>query len=334
MIKMSLDNSKTPVDCPHTGIHGFDRTALHLACAHGRLNAAKYLINEKQADVNKQDRDGNTPLHLATMNNSILVVNTLLEMKCEAMKKNLKGETALKIALKMEHYDIVFLIREATGIKQGDGTDGEEEVHVSTKIKTIWDAARYGDLDTLKQKLNANEISNINDSNELKFGQKRKLLHIATATGKTHVVKFLLEKGADVNVVDKFKRTPLFFAARNDEYEILKILLNAGGDPSMTDKNGATASDFAKTQEHFRCSALLDGGNGNISSRSLKNRNITIEPSSPNNKATPSKVQLKTLSDDEDAMEEKVEKELTNDGDDNNNNTVTEVKDDEKKEED
>ena len=155
MIKMSLDNSKTPVDCPHTGIHGFDRTALHLACAHGRLNAAKYLINEKQADVNKQDRDGNTPLHLATMNNSILVVNTLLEMKCEAMKKNVKGETALKIALSMEHYDIVFLIREATGIKQGDGTDGEEEVHVSTKIKTIWDAARYGDLDTLKQKLNA-----------------------------------------------------------------------------------------------------------------------------------------------------------------------------------
>ena len=65
----------------------------------------------------------------------------------------------------------------------------------------------------------------------------------------------------------------------------------------------------------------------------LKNRNITIEPSSPNNKATPSKVQLKTLSDDEDAMEEKVEKELTND-DDDNNNTVTEVKDDEKKEED
>ena len=73
-----------------------------------------------------------------------------------------------------------------------------------------------------------------------------------------YVVKFLLEKGADVNVVDKFKRTPLFFAARNDEYEILKILLNAGGDPSMTDKNGATASDFAKTQEHFRCSALLN----------------------------------------------------------------------------
>ena len=89
----------------------------------------------------------------------------------------------------------------------------------------------------------------------------------------------------------------------------------------MQEQEGATASDFAKTQEHFRCSALLDGGNGNISSRSLKNRNITIEPSSPNNKATPSKVQLKTLSDDEDAMEEKVEKELTNDDDDNNNNT-------------
>ena len=155
-------------------------------------------------NVNIKDKFGRTPIFLAARNGFL---------DCVKMKKNVKGETALKIALSMEHYDIVFLIREATGIKQGDGTDGEEEVHVSTKIKTIWDAARYGDLDTLKQKLNANEISNINDSNELKFGQKRKLLHIATATGKTHVVKFLLEKGADVNVVDKFKRTPLFFAA-------------------------------------------------------------------------------------------------------------------------
>jgi ankyrin repeat protein len=322
MIKMSLDNSKTPVDCPHTGIHGFDRTALHLACAHGRLNAAKYLINEKKAGINIQDRDGNTPLHLATMNNSVLVANMLLEMKCDPMKRNVKGETALKIALKMEHYDIVFLIREVTGIRAGDGSDEKEEVHASLKVKTIWDAARYGDLDTLKQKLNANVIG-INDSNELKFGQKRKLLHIASATGKVHVVKYLLSNGADVNAVDSFKRTPLFFAARNDEYEILKILLAAGADSSMTDKSGSVASDFARSQKHFRCSALLDGNSPRASNSNgdggAKN-SVTIDKTSP--KATPSKVQLKNLSDDND-MGKKV-----NESTDDNNGVVTEMKDD------
>ena len=60
----------------------------------------------------------------------------------QANESNVKGETPLSIALKMEFYDIVFLIREITGIKTGDGT-ANNEVHVSTKVKTIWDAARY-----------------------------------------------------------------------------------------------------------------------------------------------------------------------------------------------
>lgn len=283
MIKISLDNSKTPVDCPHTGVHGFDRTALHLACAYGRVAAAKYLIEKQKADINKPDRDGNTPLHLAAMNNSILVVNTLLEMNCQPNESNVQGETPLSIALKMEFYDIVFLIREITGIKTGDGT-ANAEVHVSKKVKTIWDAARYGDLDTLKQKLSDPGVD-INGINEKKFGHKRTLLHIAAASGKTHVVNYLLQNGADVNSSDSFKRTPLFFAARNDEYEILKILLGAGADRTMIDVKGNTACDFAKSQEHFRCSTLLSGPPSGVSRSTLG--------ASP--KATPSKIQLKNL---------------------------------------
>ena len=189
----------------------------------------------------------------------------------------------MSIALKMEFYDIVFLIREITGIKTGDGT-ANAEVHVSKKVKTIWDAARYGDLDTLKQKLSDPGVD-INGINEEKFGHKRTLLHIAAASGKTHVVNYLLQNGAAVNSSDRFKRTPLFFAARNDEYEILKILLGAGADRTMVDIKGNTACDFAKSQEHFRCSTLLSERPSGVSRSTLE--------ASP--KATPSKIQLKNL---------------------------------------
>ena len=103
---------------------------------------------------------------------------------------------------------------------------------------------------------------------------------------KTHVVKYLLENGAAVNSSDRFKRTPLFFAARNDEYEILKILLEAGADRAIVDAKGNTACDFAKSQEHFRCSTLLSEKPSGISRSTLE--------ASP--KATPSKIQLKNLS--------------------------------------
>lgn len=61
------------VDCPWPG-----SGALHYACSHGNLSVAKLLI-ANDADVNRQNCEGSTPLHYAVFKQNMGIINLLLE---------------------------------------------------------------------------------------------------------------------------------------------------------------------------------------------------------------------------------------------------------------
>lgn len=56
----------------------------------------------------------------------------------------------------------------------------------------------------------------------------RTALHIASAEGKTDVVKHLLLNGAAVHIRDRYDRTPLSEAIMNDRHDIIKLLTKCG----------------------------------------------------------------------------------------------------------
>ena len=58
---------------------------------------------------------------------------------------------------------------------------------------------------------------------------KRTPLHLAASEGCYKVTEWLLEQGADVNAVDRFRRTPLEEAVRGDFAEVAKLLIDKGG---------------------------------------------------------------------------------------------------------
>lgn len=67
---------------------------------------------------------------------------------------------------------------------------------------------------------------------------RRTALHLAACEGCTEIVVLLLEKGADVNSVDRWGRTPLSDARSVNHEEICKILEAHGGiDPVGLDSN-------------------------------------------------------------------------------------------------
>lgn len=65
---------------------------------------------------------------------------------------------------------------------------------------------------------------------------KRTALHLASCEGCTEIIVLLIEKGADVNSLDRWGRTPLSDARRSGHDEICKILeANGGIDPEVLD---------------------------------------------------------------------------------------------------
>jgi len=61
------------------------------------------------------------------------------------------------------------------------------------------------------------------------------------------IIKFLIEKGADIDLVSGYIYwTPLHTAANNGHMDIIKILLDAGASKEIKDKYGRTAADCAE----------------------------------------------------------------------------------------
>jgi ankyrin repeat protein len=77
-------------------------------------------------------------------------------------------------------------------------------------------------------------------------------------------VKLLIDAGADVNVADKYGRTPLYWASRNGFNgcaECVKYHIDAGADVNIADKDGETPLYWASHNGHTdSVKRLIDAG--------------------------------------------------------------------------
>lgn len=65
-------------------------------------------------------------------------------------------------------------------------------------------------------------------------------LHEAAHWGCNKVVELLLDRGAEINALDRRRMTPLHHAAETAETKVVKTLLKRGADPSLLDVFGFT----------------------------------------------------------------------------------------------
>ena len=103
-------------------------------------------------------------------------------------------------------------------------------------------------------------LEDINMKSKEKFGNDRTLLHIAGATGKTDFVNLLIrEKQANVNVKDKFGRTPIFLASRNGFLDCVQALLQNGADKDIEDRKGKKCLHYATEMGEWNIVKALGG---------------------------------------------------------------------------
>lgn len=96
-------------------------------------------------------------------------------------------------------------------------------------------AAMAGELETIRKLINRGARINITN----KFGQTP--LHLAAMDNHSAVVRLLLQAGADVGAQDNEGRTPLHYAAGNGSVASAEALLYFGACPHRQDGAGQTA---------------------------------------------------------------------------------------------
>ena len=151
-------------------------------------------------------------------------------------------------ALSFGRYDVAWYL-----IEQG------ADIHISTKLETTSFAILRGENDT-KEKMEAQfELFEYMMSNKVSLDapprlseQQKTYLCQAVISGNVYIVEFLLtsaEFQADLNVVDKYGKTPLMYAVKKQYYDICQLLLEHGADTAIEDQNGKTAYDYAAELE-------------------------------------------------------------------------------------
>lgn len=82
-------------------------------------------------------------------------------------------------------------------------------------------------------------------------------LIIASAWGHYDLVKFLLDEGAKILQKDKFGRSSLVMAARNGNLKILSLLLKHGADYNLGDSSKNTPLHYAAAYGFPECISHL-----------------------------------------------------------------------------
>ncbi|XP_076117632.1 uncharacterized protein LOC143085265 isoform X3 [Mytilus galloprovincialis] len=234
---------------------GLGRTPLHKACYCKDQDISLIsALCENGADTNAKDQDKNTPLHSCVASASedlitLAVCKILLRYSAKVGKCNNKNRTPLMLAVKQETERIktvTFLLNNNSDINVKDSKD-ESCLHYCIRKRTP-------DIDACKL------LQILLESNP-KLEHKNTLgltaLNLASTFNtfsRVSCIIRLLEKGAKVNSIDSFNRTPLFNVVRClrghdillslERIVRLAILFACHADPGYATQTNETVNDF------------------------------------------------------------------------------------------
>lgn len=63
------------------------------------------------------------------------------------------------------------------------------------------------------------------------------IIHLVADAGRSDLLEFMISSGADVNLIDREKGTPLHYATRNKDLEMIKALISNGADLNVPNSN-------------------------------------------------------------------------------------------------
>ena len=245
------------------------RDALRAAASKGCLAAVRFLV-EEGVDKTDADKEGQTPLMLATQNDHVAVVQFLEEEQPTdndkddrlLIKKGLNTRDALRVAAKRCALEAVcFMVEEGVSKDDGD-TNGWTHLIYAT-LNGHLSVVQY----LLEQGADKDKASNAGASP----------LIVAAKNGHLEVVQCLVEQGADKNKATNNGVSPLFAAAQDGHLTVIQCLVEELGvdvDKATTDNYGRqTPLHAAVRNDHIDIAVcLMERGMADLNARTIRGR--------------------------------------------------------------
>lgn len=138
----------------------------------------------------------------------------------------------------------LFLLLGCQDLGISGSTDGNSEEKRDDMMEQYFQAVKQGDTDKITSLLEKGIDINSVDK------KGRTAVMIATYANDVETVGILIEKGADIHIQDEMKNNPFLYAGAEGFLEILKLTIEAGANPKLLNRYGGTALIPASEHGH------------------------------------------------------------------------------------
>eukprot|EP00607_Mallomonas_marina_P008681 CAMPEP_0182423052 /NCGR_PEP_ID=MMETSP1167-20130531/8951_1 /TAXON_ID=2988 /ORGANISM="Mallomonas Sp, Strain CCMP3275" /LENGTH=428 /DNA_ID=CAMNT_0024601669 /DNA_START=1 /DNA_END=1287 /DNA_ORIENTATION=+ len=179
---------------------------------------------------NHVDEYGETALMKAARKGHKGIVNQLMKIRVDTTIKNKEGKTALQLATEANQTSVMSLFPTSLSAAAEGGYLSEVARMIEEGVDVDSTAGDWNNWTPLIR---------------------------ASRSGQAEVVQYLLDKGADVNMMNENKHTALQWAAWNNHVRVAVILLDRGAIINLANENGWTPLICAAWNGNLEMSVLL-----------------------------------------------------------------------------